>query len=178
MKLFSRNRWLIVTAIHFLTLFAFSEINTYLSQWGISILITGMLLSFSSLVLSHTQGTLSLIPIAFYLDSRSPLPFGSSLIILIGLHYLVAGFRYQFHRESGGISMAVSLIANIAIHLLYTLFAIVHLGSEGLNSLQIGLNLLCSSLVIALLNPFYLSTLIRFLELFGIKIAQEQRQAR
>ena len=108
MKLFSRNRWLIVTAIHFLTLFAFSEINTYLSPWGISILITGMLLSFSSLVLSHTQGALSLIPIAFYLDSRSPLPFGSSLIILIGLHYLVVGFRYQFHRESGGISMAVS----------------------------------------------------------------------
>ncbi|MGK0236888.1 MAG: hypothetical protein ACKVGW_19230 [Verrucomicrobiia bacterium] len=178
MKLFSGNRWLIVTTIHYLTLFVFSEINTYLSPWGINILITGMLISFSSLVLSHAQGALSLIPVAFYLDSRSPLPFGSSLIILIGLHYVIVGFRYQFRRESGGISLAVSLIANIAIHLLYTLFTIIYLGSEGLSSLQIGLNLLCSSLVIVGLNPFYLLFLIRFLGLFGIRIAQEQRQAR
>jgi len=177
-NLMSRNRWLIVTAIHYSTLFAFAQVNYYLSPFGINILITGMLLSFSSLVLSHTQGALSLIPIAFYLDSHSPLPFGSSLIILIGLHYLTVGFRSQFRRESSGISLAVSLIANLAIHLLYTFFAIIYIGSEGLNALHIGLNLLCSSLVIAFLNPYYLSTLIRILGWFGIKIAQELRQAR
>ncbi|MFL3656791.1 MAG: hypothetical protein ACJ07L_01870 [Opitutales bacterium] len=178
MNLVLRNRWLIVTAIHYLTLFVFSQVNTYLSPLGIYILITGMLLSFSSLALSHTQGALSLIPIAFYLDSRSPLPFGTSLIILIGLHYLTVGFRHQFRRESGGISLAVSLIANLAIHILYTLFAIVYLGTEGLNSLKIGLNLLCTSLVITFLNPYYISLIIGILGLFGIKIAQEQRQAR
>ena len=117
-------------------------------------------------------------PHSLYLDSRSPLPFGTSLIILIGLHYLTVGFRHQFRRESGGISLAVSLIANLVIHILYTLFAIVYLGSEGLNSLKIGLNLLCSSLVITFLNPYYISLIIGILGLFGIKIAQEQRQAR
>lgn len=178
MNLISRNRWAVVTVSHYLTLFAFSQVNYYLSPYGINILVTGMLLSFSSLVLNHTQGALSLIPIAFYLDSHSPLPFGSSLIILIGLHYFTVGFRSQFRRETLGISLAVSLIANLAIHLLYSLFAIAYLGSEGLDPLHIGLNLLCSSLVIALLNPYYISTLIRILGLFGIKVAQEQRQAR
>ena len=178
MNLISRNRWLIVTVIHYLTLFVFSQVNFYLSPYGIHILITGMLVSFSSLVLSHTQAAFSLIPIAFCLDSNSPLPFGSSLIILIGLHYLIVVFRYQLRRESEGISLAVSLIANLAIHLLYSLFTLLYLGSEGLNSLHIGLNLLCSSLAIAFLNSYYLSTLIKVLSVFGIKIAQEQRQAR
>ncbi len=178
MTLFSRYRWLIIAASHYAILFVFAQINHYISPFGINILITGMLLSFSSLVLNHTQGALSIIPVALYLDSISPLPFGSSLMILIGLHYLIVGLRYQFRRESEGISMAVSLIANFAIHLLYSIFAITYLGIEGLDSIQIVLNLIVSGLVIGLLNTVYLRTQIELLSLFGIQIAQEQRQAR
>lgn len=178
MSLFSRNRWLIVTIAHYVVLFIFEQLNFYLNIWGIEIMVTAMLLSFSSLSLTHTQGALSLIPIALYLDSHSPLPFGTSLVILIGLHYFIVVFRKQFRREVNSIGLGVALLANLAIHLLYTAFASAHLGAEGLDGLRIGLNLLCSSLVIGILNPFYSSLLDDLLGLFGIKLAQEQRQAR
>ena len=174
----SRNRWLIITIAHYVTLFLFEQLNYYLNIWGIEIMVIAMLLSFSSLSLTHMQGALSLIPIALYLDSHSPLPFGSSLVILIGLHYLIVGFRKQFRREANSIGLSVALISNLAIHLLYTLFALTYLGSEGLDGARIGLNLLGSSLVIGILNPFYSSLLEDLLSLCGIKLAQEQRQAR
>lgn len=178
MSLFSRQRWLIVTIAHYVTLFLFGQLNYYLNIWGIEIMVTAMLISFSSLSLSHTQGALSLIPIALYLDSHSPLPFGSSVLILIGLHYLIVIFRKQVRREANSIGLSVALFSNLAIHLLCTLFAARYLGSGGLSGLHIGLNLLCSSLVIGILNQFYSSLLNDVLGIFGIKLAQEQRQAR
>ncbi len=163
---------------HYVTLFVFSQINFYLSPYGINIIVTGMLLSFSSLILNHTQGSLSLIPIALYIDSSSPLPFGTTLITLIGLHCVAILFRYQFRRESSGISLAVSLVANVVIHLIYTLFAITYLGTNSVSALHIGVNLVASGLAIAVLNTHYFKTLIEFLGIFGINIAQEQRQSR
>lgn len=164
--------------VHCTGLFIFSQINYYLGPFGIYIMITGMILSFSSLVLNHIQGSLSLIPIAFFLDTKTPFPFGSSLLMLIGMHYATVLLRNQMRRESEGISLIVSLTANFAIHVIYSLLAITYLGTSGLNAFQITMNLLASSLVIALLNTQYFKAIIEILGLFGINTAQEQRQTR
>lgn len=178
MKLASRNRWLIVLLGHYITLFALSQVNYYVAPFGINIIITGMLLSFSSLNLNHIQGSLSLIPIAFLIDTKTPFPFGSSLLMLIGLHYVAVLVRHQLRRESEGISLTFALSANLAIYIVYTFLAATHLGTESINAFQITMNLLVSSLVIALLNLHYQRALIEVLGLFGINIPQEQRQSR
>ncbi len=178
MKFASKNRWLIVAVAHYATLFIFTQFNYYLAPWGINIIITGMLIAFSSLVLNHIQGSLSLIPIALFLDSASPLPFGASLITLIGLHYIAVIMRYQFRRESAGISLGVSLVSNVAIHLVYSFFAVSYLGTNSLDPVQMGMNLLASSAAIAILNAHYFRVIVEILGLFGINIAQEQRQSR
>ncbi len=178
MKFASRNRWIIVALAHYITIFAFTQFNFYIAPFGISILITGMLLSFSSLNLNHIQGSLSLIPIAFLIDTKTPFPLGSSLLMLIGLHYAAVIVRYQLRRESEAASLATALVANLAIYIVYTFLAAANLGTEGINAFQIAMNLLISSLVIALLNLHYQRALIEILGIFGINIAQEQRQSR
>lgn len=178
MKFASKNRWLIATIAFYITLFIFDQANYYLAPYGISIMVTGMLLSFSSLNLSHTQGSLSLIPIAFYLDTKTPFPFGSTLLVLIGLHYAAVLVRHQLRRETEGVSLAVALVANLALFAIYTLLAASYSGTEGLNGFQITMNLLASSLVIALLNLHYRRALIEMFGFFGIDIAQEKRQSR
>ncbi len=178
MKFASRNRWIIVAVAHYIALFVFTQVNFYIAPFGINIMITGMLLSFSSLTLSHIQGSLSLIPIAFFLDTRTPFPFGSSLLMLIGLHYTAVLFRHQLRRETEGISLAVALSANLVTYIIYTFLAATYLGTEGINAFQIAMNLLASSLVIALLNLHYQRALVEILGVFGINIAQEQRQSR
>ena len=178
MKFISKNRWLIATIAFYITLFIFEQANYYLAPYGINIMITGMLLSFSSLNLSHTQGSLALIPIAFYLDTRTPFPFGSILLALIGLHYAAVLVRYQLRRETEGVSLAVALAANIALFAIYTLLAVTYLGTQGLNGFQITINLLASSLVIALLNLHYRRALIEIFGFWGINIEEKKRQSR
>ena len=178
MKFASRNRWIIVAIAHYITIFFFTQLNFYIAPFGISILITGTLLSFSSLTLNHLQGSFSLIPVAFLIDTKTPFPFGSSLLTLIGLHYIAVLVRYQLRRESEGASLATALAANLAIYIVYTFLAAANLGTEGINAFQIAMNLLISSLLIALINLHYQRALIEILGIFGINIAQEQRQSR
>ena len=178
MNLLSRNRWLIVAICHYVTLFIFSEINYHIAFTGIYILITGMLLTSSSLTLSPTQGALSLVPVAFNIDSRIPLPFGSSLIILVGLHFAIALFKSQIQRETDGLAIVAALFANILVHLAYTLFSRAYLGTNGIDPLLISVNAISSSLVVALLYTLYSRSIVDILGILGIHVNQESRHKR
>ena len=178
MSFLSRYRWTVVTICHYGALLLFSEINYHLAFSGIYIMITGMLLTSSSLILSPTQGALSLIPIALYIDSRVPIPFGSSLIILIGLHFAIVLFRSHIQRETDGLAIATALFANLAIHLGYSLFSRVYVGTVSIDPMLISVNALCSSLVVALLYTLYSRTVLEILRIFGVNVNQEPRRKR
>lgn len=178
MSFLSRNRWTVVAICHYGALLLFSEINYHIAFSGIYILITGMLLTSSSLILSPTQGALSLIPIALYIDSRVPIPFGSSLIILIGLHFAIVLFRSQIQRETDGLAIATALFANLVIHLGYSLFSRVYIGTVSIDPMLISVNALCSSLVVALLYTLYSRTVVDILGIFGVNVNQEPRRKR
>ncbi len=178
MSFFSRNRWAIVAICHYGALLLFSEINYHIAYSGIYIIITGMLLTSSSLILSPTQGALSLIPIALYIDSRIPIPFGSSLVMLIGLHFAIVLFRSQIQRETDSLAIATAIFANLLVHLGYSLFSRVYMGTIDLDPLLISVNALSSSLVVALLYTLYAQSLVDVLGLLGINVNQEARRKR
>ena len=175
MSFLSRNRWSVVAICHYGALLLFSEINYHIAFSGIYILITGMLLTSSSLILSPTQGALSLIPIALFVDSRIPIPFGSSLVMLIGLHFAIVLIRSQIQRETDTLAIAAALIANLFVHFGYSLFSRVYMGTVGIDPLLISVNALCSSLVVALLYTFYSRIVVDILGLFGVNVNQEPR---
>ncbi len=174
----ANNRWLVVSMGHFMALFIITQLNFYLATVSINVIITGMLISYSALMLNYSQGLLSLIPIAFYLDSKSPLPFGSTLAIMVALHSLVVGFRNRLRRESIPLAFFVSQLINILIFLAYTLFVAGSSFSQGVNYFHTGLNMIASLIVIAIVNQSFFVLQTEALAFFGIRLAEEQREAR
>ncbi len=174
----SKQRWAIVAVVHYLTLFFLGQANHYLAPLGIQIFALGMLLSFSALELTYKQGLLSLLPIALFLDSKSPLPFGFSLLFIAALYTLAHIARSRVRREISASRFATSILLNIAAFLGYTIAAARSLGSESLHLGPLALNLLAGLLVVALLNRIYFDCQTGTLSLFGIDLAAEQRQAR
>lgn len=175
---FSKNRWLIVSIGHFVVLFFLDQANFYLAAIGLQLLVLGMLISFSALELNYGQGLLSLAPICFFIDSKSPFPFGFTLIVTITLFTIAHILRSRVRREITASSLATSIILNICIFVAYTFGAIRYLDPGTLHFGPLAMNLLASSVVVALLNRIFFDSQTGVLSIFGINLAEEQREAR
>ena len=174
----SKQRWLIVSVIHYITLFFVAQANHYLTPVGLNALVVGMLVSFSAMELSFKQGLLSLVPIALYLDSKSPLPFGFSLALFLLLFTLAYIIRSQVRREITASALASSIMLNLTAFLAYTLATAWHLGTEGLSFGVLALNLSLSAVVVALVNSLFFQAQTDTLAFFGVNLAEEQRATR
>lgn len=174
----SRHRWLIVSVVHYMALFFVSQLNHYITPFGINILILGMLISFSAMVLNFKQGILSLIPIALHLDSKSPLPFGFSLTLFLFLFTLAYVIRSRVRREITASTLASSIMFNLAAFIAYTFAAASYLGLGNLSFDTLALNLFLSAVVITLFNNLFFQIQYGALAIFGINIGEEQRGAR
>lgn len=175
---FSKNRWLIVSIGHFVALFFISQANYYLTPVGIQIFALGMLLSFSALELRYTQGLLSIAPICLFIDSKSPLPFGFTLVACLTLFTIAHTLRSRVRREITASTLATSITLNLGVFAAYTFGAIRYLGQESIHFGPLAMNLLASTLVVALLNRIFFDTQSGVLSIFGINLAEEQREAR
>ena len=174
----AKNRWLIVAILHYLALHLFSQLNHYLSPWTLNISILGMLVAFSAFMLNFKQGLLSLIPVGLHLDSASPLDYGAFLAITLLLYCLLIFIRSQIHRESYAITATMALIGNAFVYIALTYSAFRVYGSNSIDLSQTALNFLASSLVITICTRFYFAIQLQTLEFFGIRILEEQREAR
>lgn len=175
---FSNNRWLLVALGHYLTVFFLSQANYYLSSTGIQIFVLGVLISFSALELNFKQGLLSLIPVTLIIDSKLPLPFGFTFITSIFLFTVAHVLRSRVRREITASALATSILLNLASFGAYTLGAIRYLGSEAIHFGPLALNLLASTLVVVVINRIFFDTQVGVLSIFGINLAEEQREAR
>lgn len=175
---FSNNRWLLVALGHYTILFFLSQANHYLAPTGIQVLVLGMLISFSALELNFKQGLLSLTPVTLIIDSKLPLPFGFTFIVSITLFTIAHVLRSRVRREITASSLATSILLNLAAFGAYTLGAAHYLGSEGIYFGPLAMNLLAGTLVVVLTNRIFFDTQIGVLSVFGINLAEEQREAR
>lgn len=178
MMALSNNRWLIVMLGHFVALFFIGQINYYLAPTGFQIFVLGVLISFSALELNFKQGIFSLLPIGLLLDSKSPLPFGFTFFLCIVLFTLTHSVRSRIRREITASSLATSIVLNLLAYFVYTIGAYRMFSSEAIHFLPVALNLFANSVVVLLFNRLFFETQRGVLEIFGINLAEEQREAR
>lgn len=174
----SRHRWMIVTFVNYVTLFFLSQLNHYLAPVGVSIFLSGMIISFAAMELNFRQGLLALAPIALYLDARSPLTFGFSLILFLSLFTIAHSARSRMRREIAASNIATSLLLNLLAFAAYTFAAARAFGSEAIHFGPLALNLSASVLVLIFVNRLFFDVQTGTLALFGINLAEEQREAR
>lgn len=175
---FSGKRWLVVSVVSFLTLFFVSQANHYTAGFGIHFFVVGMIVSFCALELSYFQGLCALAPIALHLDSKSPLPFGFSLALMLSLFTAAHALRTRVRREVTASALLSSLALNILAFLGYTLAAVYYLGGDGIHLWTCAANLFASLAVVVLLNRIFFETQIGVLAILGVDLAAEQREQR
>ena len=178
MSLIANRRWIAVTVVNFVTLFFLGQLNYYLAPIGIQLFLTGMIISFSAMELSYRQGLLSLVPIAFFVDSKSPLPYGFSFILFICLFTIAHVARSRMRREVAASGLAASLLLNLLAFAAYTFAAGREFSFESIHAGPLALNLFSSFAVILLCNSLFFDSQIGALALCGINLAEEQRDAR
>lgn len=178
MNLLSNNRWLVVAFSLYLTHFFLSQLNHHLAPLGISIFLTGMFISFCAMELSYRQGMFALAPLALYIDSKSPLPFGFSLILFLSLFTIANAARSRMRREITASGLATSLLLNLAAFAAYTFAAGRAFSFEAIHFGPLALNLCSSAFVLILCNKLFFEVQIGALALCGINLAEEQRESR
>ncbi|MCH6257148.1 hypothetical protein MLD52_11360 [Puniceicoccaceae bacterium K14] len=176
MNTLSNNRWIFVSFGHYLLLFLVGQLNHQLTYFHIHLTITGLVIAFSSLELNFRQSFLSLVPIAFFIDAKSPLVFGTSFIVILSLSTAIYMLRSRFRREQARTSIPISLAINLSVFSAYTFYSVKHMGWDQINIAMTFWNLFWSSLVIAILHPIYFDLQIMMLEFIGIRITEEQRE--
>lgn len=175
---FSNNRWVLVSIGHYVALFFLTQLNHYLSPYGIQLFVLGMLISFSALELNYKQGLLSLIPVSLVIDSKLPLPFGFTLIASLTLFTVAHLLRSRVRREITASALVTSVLLNLASYGAYTFGAMRYLSLEAIHFGPLALNLLASTLVVLVINRTFFDTQVGVLSIFGINLAEEQREAR
>lgn len=176
MNSLSNNRWIFVSVGHYFLLFLISQLNNQLSQIHIHITVTGLAIAFSALQLNFKQSALSLLPLALSIDSKSPLPFGTSLTIILSLNTVIFMIRSRVRRENAFTSIPVSLALNLSVFSAYTIYSIKHFGWEQISLSMTLWNLFVSSFVVGFLHSLYFELQNLMLEFIGIRIAEEQRE--
>ena len=174
----SKNRWIIVAIGHYVLLFFLGQANYYLAPTGIQIFALGMLISFSAMELSYSQGLLSISPVCLFIDSKTPFPFGFTLIASLTLFTIAHILRSRLRREMSASALATTILLNVGSFAAFTFGVIRYIGSEALHFGPLAMNLLASTLVVALLNWIFFDTQSGVLSIFGINLAEEQREAR
>lgn len=169
---------MIVAMGHYVALFFVTQLNYYLAPLGIHLFILGMLVSFSAMELGYKQGFLSLVPVAFYLDAKSPLPFGFSLFLLLSLFTIAHAARSRIRREVSASGLITSVMLNLFAFSAYTFGAARFFGTEALHFGPLIMNLFLNAIVVAVFNRIFVETQTGALAWFGVNLAEEQRELR
>ena len=170
-------RWLIVAGGNLLLMYVFMQVNHYLAAIPASVFLFGLPIGFAALRLGLGQGLAASAATGFFFDTLTPFPLGTALIFFSIAFTVIYAIRSRFHREEAFSSIIVVLLANLFLFAAFSGVATVMTGSPGYPASLIA-DLLISQILIAVICGWFFSFQLAFMELFGINIEEEQREAR
>ena len=170
-------RWLIVVGGNLLLMYVSLQVNHYLAAIPASVFLFGLPIGFAALRLNLGQGLAASATTGFFYDTLTPFPLGTALVFFSIAFTIIHAVRSRFHREEAFSSVIVVLLANLFLFAAFSAAATTTTGSPGYPARLIT-DLLLSQILIAAICGWFFSLQLAFLELFGINIEEEQREAR
>ena len=170
-------RWLIVVAGNLLFIYISLQVNHYLSAIPASVFLFGLPIGFAALRLTLGQGLTASAATGLFYDTLTPFPLGTALVFFSIAFTVIYSVRSKFHREEAFSSIIVVLLANLFLFAAFSGVATAATGSPGYPARLIA-DLLMSQILISAICGWFFSFQLAFLELFGINIEEEQREAR
>jgi hypothetical protein len=173
----SDHRWLLITGGSLFLFYLSIQLNHYLAAVPVSLFLFGLPIAFAALRLNLSQGLTATVLTGLCYDALTPFPPGSGLLLFSTTFTVIYAARSQFHREEAFSSIIVVLLANLFLIAAFTTIAIVTTGSAG-HPANLVVNLIASQLAVAALTRWFFAFQMALLELFGINLEEEQREAR
>ena len=173
----SDQRWLLVTGGNLLILFLSIQVNHYLAAIPTSLFLFGLPVGFAALRLNLPQGLAATALIGFFYDTLTPFPLGTAFILFTTTFTIIYAIRSQFHREEAFSTLIVVLLANLFLFAAFSTVSAVTNGSAG-HPGRLVVDLIVSQFALALTTGWFFAFQIAILELFGIRLDEEQREAR
>lgn len=173
----SENRWMLVTGGNLLLLFLSVQVNHYLAAIPASLFLFGLPVGFAALRLSLNQGLTACALTGFFHDTLTPFPLGTGLILFATAFTLIHATRSRFRREEAFSTIIVVLLANLFLFAAFSMLNAILTGNAG-HPGRLVIDLILSQVLVTLATGWFFSLQVAILELFGIHLDEEQREAR
>lgn len=170
-------RWIIILMANCLLILMAGEMNHHLSVLSLHAFIGGLLVTFAALRLQIKPAFLASGLTALLLDALTPLPEGTLFLMLMGAHTLIFAARGNFSRESTLTGTAIAMGANTAIMLGISVSVIPENVAPGPFWQRAFVDILFSQGIVAVVAPWFFSLQMASLQLVGINLDAEQREA-
>ncbi len=169
-------RWLLVVSANLLLLWLTGAANHHLSSawfpfrdfFTVHLYLGGLMVTFAALRLDARNGFIATFVTGLLADAATPLPFGTSLLLL-GLAYAALLYgRQRFPRDEPVFGAVVALFANLFLFLALSFFLVGSNPHPARAWLRLFTDLLASQLVIFLVTPWFLALQARTFDLVRI----------
>lgn len=131
------------------------EANHTLGGWHVYLFLGALFVTPAALSFSLRDGLLAAIPAGLLFDATTPVPFGLHALLfaltLATLHRL----RDRLPHEDAAAQVAIALIANLALFLVFSFTQLSRLPEPGAAWPRLIVDLVCSQLVLAAIGPWF-----------------------
>ena len=158
------SRALIVTFTSILLSAIVAEFNHVLAEAHVYLFVGGLFVSVPALILPLRSGIAASFLIGLTLDSMTPVPFGTHAILFGIAHTVIFNVRDRLPRTETAGRVAIALIANLGIFLL---FSFINISRSPTSAAAVWprliADLVCSQIFVTLVTPWFFSLQVRAL---------------
>jgi rod shape-determining protein MreD len=161
-------RWLVVFLANLLLWWLTGLANNYLAPYAVHLYLGGLFTIYAALQLDGKHGLIATVLTGLMFDATTPLPFGTSVVLLGLVHATLLSGRQRFPREGSVFGIVVAQFANLFLFIALS-FLLVGANPRPAEAwLRIFVDLIASQLAILLIAPWFLALQARTLELLRI----------
>jgi rod shape-determining protein MreD len=131
------------------------ELNHALSPWHVYVWIGGLFVTYAALALPLRTGVFASLLGGMLCDASAPIPFGTHALLFAATHVVIFNIRDRVPRDETAARVIVTLLANFALSLVFSLFLISRLPSLANAWPRMLWDLICSQLLIVLIAPWF-----------------------
>ncbi|MDX2187722.1 MAG: hypothetical protein SFV32_12370 [Opitutaceae bacterium] len=166
---------LATVACGWLLLVVTREINHAFASAALSVFTFGLPLAFAALRLDFTSGWRSVICLGLMADALAPVRFGLHALLYLVIFLLIFRVRQRVPREENLVGTVISILATVVVHAAFTLNYIWYGPTPGRLMSRVLMEAGLSSLLVALVAPWYFSFTEHVLSWFGVDLRRETR---
>lgn len=168
------RRTLIILACNLVLAGLVQLVNHAISATGIQIMIYGLLVVFPAMNLLYPHGLFVVLVTGLWLDAGAATGFGMFVLLFVALHLVFVRISMQLHRENRAHALMLALGGNAALFAILAFYLGQPHGWSPVYLARIGVDFLCSNLIILGVARFFFQLQHSALLLAGINIYEDE----